>query len=394
MKLPFYIFTLLITLIVTSCGDPNEYRVEPVFAEYVQRFELEAAKHGKDYKLQTEGLIIEFAKLKDEQAGLCHYENPIRIEVDSVYWKKISVVAGSEMMKEDLIFHEMGHGILGRKHLNSTLENGDWKSIMCGGDKVNNRPWNINYRQMRRDYYVNELFNENTPAPLFTTTELLVDTTGFTQKLWYTFDTGSKSDTGWDLGSNIDFIREIDNKQLKFTSKYSSSYAILLSVLNGGINIKSDFSFEMEIDSETKTAADQYGLVFAVKTSMVDTTEYFKINREQKMFPGNSAWYSYYTQLHKDAIKKTGKNKLKVVKIDGIIHYFINNVYVYQTEMEILGSGNNFGFIVPAGAKVWIDNLKIGMKSSNNIKSKIIAIKDISFSVIKMKDNNVGILDK
>ncbi len=394
MKLSFYIFILLITLIVTSCGDPNEYRVEPVFAEYVQRFELEAAKRGKDYKLQTEGLIIEFAKLKDEQAGLCHYENPIRIEVDSVYWKKISAVAGSDMMKEDLIFHEMGHGILGRKHLNTTLENGDWKSMMCGGTKVDNRPWNINYRRMRRDYYVNELFNESTPAPLFTTTELLVDTTGFTQKLWYTFDTGSKTDTGWDLGSNIDFIREIDNKQLKFTSKYSSSYAILLSVLNGGINIKSDFSFEMEIDSETKTTADQYGLVFAVKTSMVDTTEYFKINREQKMFPGNSAWYSYYTQLHKDAIKKTGKNKLKVVKIDGIIHYFINNVYVYQTEMEIFGSGNNFGFIVPAGGIVWIDNLKIGIKSSSKTKYKVISIKDISFSVVKMNDNNVGILDK
>jgi hypothetical protein len=112
------------------------------------------------------------------------------------------------------------------------------------------------------------------------------------------------------------------------------------------------------------------------------------------MFPGNSAWYSYYTQLHKDAIKKTGKNKLKVVKIDGIIHYFINNVYVYQTEMEIFGYGNNFGFIVPAGATVWIDNLKIAMKSSNNIKSKTISVKDISFSVVKMEDNNVGILDK
>jgi hypothetical protein len=385
----------LIALIVTSCGDPNEYRVEPVFAEYVQRFELEAAKRGKDYKLQTEGLIIEFAKLKDEQAGLCHYENPIRIEVDSVYWKKISATAGADMMKEDLIFHEMGHGILGRKHLNTILENGDWKSMMCGGTKVDNRPWNINYRRARRDYYVNELFNESTPAPLFTTTELLVDTTGLTQKLWLTFDTGSKTDTGWNLGTNTNYTAEIDNKQLKFTSKYSSSYAILLmvdTIRNGSINIKSDFSFEMEIDSETKTSADQYGLVFAAATK--DTTEYFKINREQKMFPGNSAWYSYYTQLHKDAIKKTGKNKLKVVKIDGIIHYFINNVYVYQTEMEIFGYGNNFGFIVPAGGIVWIDNLKIGIKSSSKIKSKAISIKDISFSIVKMKDNNESISNK
>jgi len=394
MKLSIYLFTIFIILLLTSCGDPHEYSVDPAFTKYVQRFEQEAAKRGKDFKLQTEGLIIEFAKLKNDQAGLCHYEKPIRIEVDSVYWKKISTVAGADMMKEDLLFHELGHGILGRKHLNTILENGDWKSMMCGGDKVDNRPWNINYRRMRRDYYVDELFNESTPTPLFTSLELLVDTTGFSPKLWLTFDTANKTDTGWDLVNNSNYITEIDNNQLKFTSKYSSSYAILLSAQNSNIDIKSDFSFEMEIDSETNSPTDQYGLVFAIKTGVVDTTEYFKINREQKMFPGNSAWYSYYTQLHKNAINKTGKNTLKVVKLNGIIHYFINNVYVYQTEMEIFGSGNNFGFIVPAGGKLWIDNFKIGTKSGSNTKSKILSINDISFSVVKMEDNNKHISDK
>ena len=392
MKLSFYIFSLLIAIMVASCGDPHEYRVEPIFVEYVQRFELEAAKRGKDYKLQTEGLIIEFAKLKNDQAGLCHYENPIRIEIDSVYWKKISVVAGADYMKENLIFHEMGHGILGRKHLNTTLENGDWKSLMCGGDKVDNRPWNINYRRERRNYYVDELFSESTLTPLYTTTELLVDTSKFTQRLWLTFNTGSKSDTGWDLGTNTNYTAEIDNKQLKFSSKFTSSYGILLSVQNDYINIKSDFSFEMEIDAETKANTDQFGMVFAVNTK--DTTEYFKINREQNMYPGNSAWYSYYSQLKKTAINKTGKNKLKVVKMAGIIYYFINNVYVYQTEVEIFGYGNNFGFIVPAGATIWIDNLIISTKSSSNTSFKTIAIRDITFSIVKMKDNNESISDK
>ncbi len=392
MKLSFYIFSLLIAIMVASCGDPHEYRVEPIFVEYVQRFELEAAKRGKDYKLQTEGLIIEFAKLKNDQAGLCHYENPIRIEIDSVYWKKISVVAGADYMKENLIFHEMGHGILGRKHLNTTLENGDWKSLMCGGDKVDNRPWNINYRRERRNYYVDELFSESTLTPLYTTTELLVDTSKFTQRLWLTFNTGSKSDTGWDLGTNTNYTAEIDNKQLKFSSKFTSSYGILLSVQNDYINIKSDFSFEMEIDAETKANTDQFGMVFAVNTK--DTTEYFKINREQNMYPGNSAWYSYYSQLKKTTINKTGKNKLKVVKMAGIIYYFINNVYVYQTEVEIFGYGNNFGFIVPAGATIWIDNLIISTKSSSNTSFKTIAIRDITFSIVKMKDNNESISDK
>jgi len=385
MKLSFCILMLFSTFFIVSCGDPNEYRVESEYAEYVKRFELEAAKRGKDFRLQTEGLIIESAKLKNDQAGLCHYENPIRIEVDSIYWKKISAVAGADMMKEDLIFHEMGHGILGRKHLNSTLENGDWKSMMCGGDKVDNRPWNINYRRARRDYYVDELFNENTPASAFSFTELIVDTTGFTQKLWLTFDTGSKTDTGWDLVTTSNYSTEIENRQLKFISKLSSSYAILLNVLNKDIDIQSRISYELEINAQTNEATDQYGLVFASATK--DTTEYFKINRDQKMFPGNSVWYSFYTQLHQNSIKKTGKNKLKVFILNGIIHYFINNVYVYQTEMEIFGSGSNFGFIVPAGATVWIDNLKIGVKTDGITKSRAISSNDIKTSIIQLNDN-------
>ncbi len=394
MKLSFFIFSLFFCLLLSSCGDPHEYSVEPAFTNYVQRFESEALKRGKDYKLQTEGLIIEFSKLKNDQAGLCHYEKPIRIEIDSVYWKKITNVAGADYMKEDLIFHEMGHGILGRKHLNSTLENGDWKSIMCGGTKVDNRSWNINYRRMRRDYYVDELFDESTPAPLFTSLELLVDTSSFSQKLKLTFDTGSKTDTGWDLTTNSGYTTEIDNMRLKFTSRFTSSYAILLTVQNAAVNIASDFSYEMEIDCSSGSTADQYGLVFSTKSLNADTTEYFKINKEQNMFPGNSVWYSYYTQLQKTAINKTGKNKLKVVRINGILHYFINNVYVYQTEMEIFGSGNNFGFIVPAGAVVWIDNLKIGTKSTLKTKTKSLSISDLSFSILKLNDTNNSIFEK
>jgi len=120
-----------------SCKDTDEYNVDSAFTDYLQRFEDEAATRGRYFDLHKTGLIIEFGNLKGGYAGLTHYENPIRIEIDQKYWNAITKYAGSDLMKEDLIFHELGHGLLGRKHLNSTLENGDWKSIMCGGDKVN-----------------------------------------------------------------------------------------------------------------------------------------------------------------------------------------------------------------------------------------------------------------
>src|ERR1035437_9451238 len=104
------------------------------------------------------------------------------------------------MMKEDLIFHELGHGLLKRDHLNLTLENGDWKSIMCGGDKVGTRSWNINYKGIRRNYYIDELFDENTPAPDFSSNMFLADSTGFKKALSLDFNTVKTA--GWSLGED------------------------------------------------------------------------------------------------------------------------------------------------------------------------------------------------
>lgn len=394
MKFSNYFFLICISLSLYSCGDSHEYNVDPAFAGYVQRFEDEAAKRGKNFQLQTEGLIIEFSKLKDDQAGLCHYENPIRIEIDSNYWKSISSAAGSEYMKEDLIFHEMGHGILGRKHLNSTLPNGDWKSIMCGGSKVNNRSWNINYRRIRRDYYVDELFNESTPVPAFATTELPIDTTKFYKVKSFTFSTGSALDTGWELKNTAEYTSSIDNKQFKFVSRYSASYAILLNIKNSPVNFINDFCFEMEIDCQPQLSSDQFGIVYAANSQLKDTTEYFKINKEKNMFPGNSSWYSYHTQLYKNEILSTGMNKLKIFKQNGILYYLINNSYVYQSEAEIFGGGTSYGFIVPAGATVWIDNMQFGLKSGNNIKAKnksvALSAENFSYSIIKMDDSLIN----
>ncbi len=76
--------------------------------------------------------------------------------------------------KEALIFHEIGHCILGRSHNNEPLPNGDPKSIMVienqklywpciydidgnGGPDCNNT--------FKRAYYVDELFDENVQIP-------------------------------------------------------------------------------------------------------------------------------------------------------------------------------------------------------------------------------------
>lgn len=382
-------YSLLVLLFfLSSCNDPNEYRVDTTFVDYLHRFENEAAKRNLNFDLQSNGLIIEFAKLKDNTAGLTHFENPIRIEIDETYWKAISKTAGADLMKEDLIFHELGHGLLDRKHLNSTLENGDWKSIMCGGTKVDGRAWNVNYKGMRREYYIDELFDESTPEPEFSSTQLMVDTAGYASKLYLSFDT--KEEAGWPLLDSTSYKTSIDKGRLKFESKVNDIYLVFLRIPS--ISIQTDFSFELSIQYPLGGAANQYGMIFGhvpdKSTGANDPVEYFTINNNKYMQMGNRTWYSFFTEIHQNSILAGGKNKLKVVKIGKLLYYFINNVYTYSSEMEVIENGNRFGFMVPSKGTVYVDNLTIAQNSKSSSAAYVKQNQTVDFEVKAVKAFN------
>ena len=378
-------FLSLIVLFQLSCKDSHEYRVDTEFTQYLQRFEDEAAKKDKYFDLESTGLIIEFANLKDNIAGLTHYEQPIRIEIDKTYWNEIKGYQGEDLMKENLIFHELGHGLLNRDHLNTTLENGDWKSIMCGGTMVDNRNWNINYRGMRRTYYIDELFNESTPAPEFSSNTLLEDTTGFVEKLFLSFD--DEEHAGWPIKDSNSYTTSINEGKLQFQSKEDKLYLVFAKT---GIDIQSDFSYELTLKYESTSDENYYGILFGYLSTgnsdgSTDPIEYFSIDNKQSMYVGNRSWYSYYTELKKPSIIKNGDNKLKIVKIGDLLYYFINNVYEYCSEMETIESGDSFGFIVPPNGTVLLDNFKISKRNSSGAPSKMKQINQIQFGMKEVK---------
>ncbi|MDD3323069.1 MAG: hypothetical protein PHS59_16665 [Paludibacter sp.] len=378
-------FLSLIVLFQLSCKDSHEYRVDTEFTQYLQRFEDEAAKKDKYFDLESTGLIIEFANLKDNIAGLTHYEQPIRIEIDKTYWNEIKGYQGEDLMKENLIFHELGHGLLNRDHLNTTLENGDWKSIMCGGTMVDNRNWNINYRGMRRTYYIDELFNESTPAPEFSSNTLLEDTTDFVEKLFLSFD--DEEHAGWPIKDSTNYTTSINEGKLQFQSKVEKLYLVFAKT---DIDIQSDFSYELTLKYESTSDENYYGILFGYLSTgnsdgSTDPIEYFSIDNKQSMYVGNRSWYSYYTELKKPSIIKNGDNKLKIVKIGDLLYYFINNVYEYCSEMETIESGDSFGFIVPPNGTVLLDNFKISKRNSSGAPSKMKQINQIQFGMKEVK---------
>ena len=385
-------FTLILVIFVLySCIGSHEYKIDSAFTDYLQRFENEGAARGHVFDPKATGLIMEFGTLSNNTAGLTHYETPVRIQIDKTYWDDITTSAGADLMKEDLIFHELGHALLGRDHLNITLENGDWKSIMCGGDKVNDRSWNINYRGERRNYYVDELFNKTTPAPDFSSLKLLVDTTGYSTLYQLNFDSPSQS--GWTIGEDSKHIISLDNGRLRFQSKIDQVFLVFAN-LRTPININSDLSYEMTFFHPTGDASTQYGLIFGPvvsgSTGTNEPVEYFSINNNQKMYMGNRSWYSFYTELDESSILNAGINKLKVFKIGTLIYYFINNVYCYCSEIEATANLNQFGFMVPPQGTLWLDNFKISKKGSSGISAKVKQNQQLEFKLQTVDKFNPG----
>lgn len=95
----------------TCCRTPTAPS-DSAFTNYIGEFEY---YHGK----KTSQIPVYFGDLKEGIAGVCHYfrigSGPIRwgyVEIDREYWGVIS-----EFQKINLIFHELGHCVLGRDHV-------------------------------------------------------------------------------------------------------------------------------------------------------------------------------------------------------------------------------------------------------------------------------------
>lgn len=160
----FLILLLLLTLLGITCSKDNAGVIEihPKFQIYVDRFIEEAAKKGRAIDFSDTGLSIEFRDAVDvETGGVCRSNH--QIEIEKFYWEELT-----DDEKEGLIFHELGHCELGRGHRNDTLPNGEWTSRMRGDPIPDGLSAVIHYSGVRRQYYIDELFDESVPVPEWT----------------------------------------------------------------------------------------------------------------------------------------------------------------------------------------------------------------------------------
>jgi len=158
---------LLGLLIMVGCSSDGEqpmeviFDIDPEFQSYVDDFVAEGAKRGQTIDFSDTGLTVKFSELALTRAdGRCFLASH-RVEIDKARWNSFSPA-----FRTYLMFHELGHCELRRGHTNEAFDDESWKSIMKGDPFQNfeiRRP--VPYFGFRREYYIDELFDENITRP-------------------------------------------------------------------------------------------------------------------------------------------------------------------------------------------------------------------------------------
>lgn len=123
-----YLF-LIGCLFLQNCAPINhsyKLQIPQEVMPHIVQFEYEALMHGKNIRITD--LVVEFKPELGDAIGLCYYGNETytpKIELARWWWN-----FSSYEEREVLIFHELGHCILERKHNYDTDDLGNPKSIM------------------------------------------------------------------------------------------------------------------------------------------------------------------------------------------------------------------------------------------------------------------------
>lgn len=161
---------LVFIVLFGACNKEQEtvYSVPDELQSFIDTLVSEAAERGIALDV-SDNLIIEYGlRTEGVLCGSCVFIGKQRkIEIDSEHkcWS-------DEVTREALMLHMLGHCVLNRiDHDDDLLPNGDVKSLMngevidqyaCIFDLSGDNNCNNLYK---RDYYLDELFNPDTPAP-------------------------------------------------------------------------------------------------------------------------------------------------------------------------------------------------------------------------------------
>ena len=166
-------FPALIIFLISNCsadeGFETVVEIPDVLRPFVDNFLREAEARG--YPAELTNLIIRFDDyLNGAVCGRCNSDR-LSGNIQKIISIRTMPCWENEFEQEALIMHELGHCVLGRQHSRDTLPNGAPKSIMIPFDLTIYGPCIYPIgdkdcdKRYRREYYLDELFDESAPVP-------------------------------------------------------------------------------------------------------------------------------------------------------------------------------------------------------------------------------------
>lgn len=148
----------LAVVFVSACSKDPEQVVPAELSEYVEAFFSEGERRGLGYGLNDIELRLEFGELSGTIGGQCSIGSNT-VLIDRVKWETYN-----EPMKKWLVFHELGHCVLRRRHANTMAPNGECYSFMKGAENGFECSLNL-YSERWWTYYLDELFGAPAVLP-------------------------------------------------------------------------------------------------------------------------------------------------------------------------------------------------------------------------------------
>jgi len=122
---------------------------------YYDIFQEEGKKRGIDVDLLSARISGEIAEIDENNViGTCQYGgfSTNHITIDNVFWSR-----SSNLSREFVVFHELGHCFLDRGHKEDSTSEGLCVSLMRSG----NGGCTDAYSSRNREYYLDELFSQS-----------------------------------------------------------------------------------------------------------------------------------------------------------------------------------------------------------------------------------------
>lgn len=128
--------------------------IDAELAPYFERFRTEGTVRGVavDFELANISGFLEVIAAANV-TGQCYHssDDSHRLVIDREFWH-----GASDLRREFVVFHELGHCFLGRSHLDTALPNGSCASMMHSGLSGCRNAYN----SLSRSAYLDELFLE------------------------------------------------------------------------------------------------------------------------------------------------------------------------------------------------------------------------------------------